>query len=94
MMMQCPVCEGGLRRPAAGEPYAHLLSGYDAVTDTLPCNNCGAQYGWGFRPTGQVRVNGRGQACTHLYRESQLGRAWYLYRCEHCGDSFKVDSGD
>jgi len=33
-----------------------VMSGYDADTDTLPCQNCGGQYMYG-RPSGIVNTD-------------------------------------
>ena len=91
----CPVCNGTKRRavPAECEKYKDILAGYDKVTDTLACDNCGAQYMYG-KSTGQVRLNKYVVPCTHSYKGELVGRCLTQYVCEHCGDRHQIDSGD
>ena len=89
----CPVCNGTGRRAAGNTPYKTVFAGYDKETDTLACNNCGGQYMYGT-PRGQVRMNKDGQPCTHHYHSATVGRCLTRYTCEHCGDSYEIDSGD
>lgn len=89
----CPVCNGTTRRSAEGVQSAHVLVGYDAATRTLPCRNCGGQYQYGS-PTGQVALNREAQPCRHSYIGDDIGRCFTRYVCQHCGDSYAIDSGD
>lgn len=91
----CPVCNGSGRMavPDAQQQYKKSIYGYDPVTDSLPCCNCGGQRQFG-RPTGEVRLNKNGDPCTHKYHSATVGRCLTKYTCEHCGDSFEIDSGD
>lgn len=89
----CPVCNGSGRRSAGVDPYKKVYAGYDELTDTLPCNNCGGQYMFG-RPTGKVRLNLLGEPCRHVYIGKTVGRCLTEYTCTECGDRFQIDSGD
>ena len=90
----CPECNGSTRTPYRLDPsWKKVIAGYDEATDTLPCHNCGAQYMYG-RSRGQVRLNREGQPCKHSYRSQTVGRCLTEYTCEHCGDSYQIDSGD
>jgi len=89
----CPVCDGTCRTEVpASQPYKKVMMGYDPETNTIPCDNCGAQRQWG-RATGQVKLNKEGVPCTHKYSRRNIGRCLNLYTCEHCGDSYQIDSG-
>jgi len=48
---------------------------------------------WG-QPRGQVPLNREGKPCQHLYKSRTVGRCLTEYVCEHCGDSYQIDSGD
>jgi len=91
----CPVCQGSGRQPVSPEQerYKQVMSGYDSATNTLPCQNCGGQCQYG-RPSGHVRLNREGEACTHLYQSRNAGRCLTDYTCVHCNDSYQIDSGD
>jgi hypothetical protein len=89
----CPVCTGAGRASAEGQTYARIMAGFDAVTNTLPCRNCGGQYQWG-RPTGNVRLRPDGTPCTHEYSSQHISRALCGFTCWHCADHFEIDSGD
>ena len=89
----CPVCNGTLRRPAGDFRYKTTTVGYDALTDTLPCNNCGGQAMYG-RPTGQVSLREDGSPCTHEYTSEHVGRCLTRYSCIHCDYAYSIDSGD
>lgn len=90
----CPVCSGTTRTPYQGkESWKSVIAGYDADSDTLPCNNCGGQYMFG-RPTGQVNVDFGGQPCVHEYAGANVGRCLTEYACKFCGDRYQIDSGD
>lgn len=91
----CPVCNGTTREPITDErrPFAKNYSGYDKETDTVGCGNCGGQYQWG-KPSGQVRLRPDGSPCNHHYDGMNVGRCLTQYDCRHCGDSYKIDSGD
>jgi len=93
----CPVCKGSGRKPLPEEHrrYAKVLAGYDPGTDTLGCDNCGAQYMFSTA-TGWVGANRDGEPCVHDYTDSgeKVGRCATRYTCKHCGDSHIIDSGD
>ncbi len=89
----CPVCNGTGRRHAGVDPYKKVYAGYDEVTDTLPCNNCGGQTMYG-RPSGRVRLRPDGSPCVHEYTSSTIGRCLTRYTCKHCGSYHDIDSGD
>ena len=89
----CPACNGRKRRDAHGVSYKHVLAGYDQISDTLPCHNCGAQYMYG-EPSGEVRLRPDGTACLHEYHGATVGRCLTRYTCAHCADSYQIDSGD
>ena len=92
---KCPVCDGTARcaLPQSQQPWKHMLSGYDAETDTLPCQNCGGQSMRG-QATGEVRLRCDGMPCTHEYQGAAAGRCYTIYTCRHCGDFYDIDSGD
>lgn len=87
----CPVCNGTGRAPASSSPF--LRNGYDKETDTVRCINCGGQT-MSLRPTGRVRLRKDGTPCTHKYKGHIAGRCYTTYVCEHCGDTYSIDSGD
>ena len=89
----CPVCNGSGRVAAGDYKYKHVVAGYDKETDTLKCTNCGGQYMFGT-PRGEVRLNKEGVPCTHSYTSQTVGRCLTQYTCQHCGDSYQIDSGD
>lgn len=95
----CPVCMGTMRKPCTDQStreygIKHGWFGYDADTDTVPCDNCGAQRQWG-RPTGKVLLRrDNNEPCHHEYVGNQLGRCYWGYTCRHCGDHYTIDSGD
>lgn len=89
----CPKCNGTGRMNAQDTPYKAMYPNYDKDTDTLPCNNCGAQYMYGT-PTGKVLLNKQNVPCLHEYTESNIGRCLTQYICKHCNDRYIVDSGD
>jgi uncharacterized protein YbaR (Trm112 family) len=89
----CPICNGSGRRPAGNDRYKKLYSGYNEETDTLMCNNCGGQYMFGI-PKGVVKHNQNGEPCTHSYTSQTVGRCLTQYTCQHCGDTYQIDSGD
>ena len=88
----CPVCNGTGRVPAGDFPHKAVIWGYDKATDTLNCNNCGGQTMSG-RATGQVRARPDGTPCTHEYQCLSAGRGITRYTCQHCNDSYTIDSG-
>lgn len=88
----CPVCNGSTRIPATGE-HKTIMATYDAVTDTFACTNCGAQT-MSCTATGRVPLRSDGTACRHEYRGTQLGNCYWGYTCRHCGDHYRIDSGD
>jgi hypothetical protein len=89
----CPVCNGSGRKPAGDNKYKSVIAGYDKVTDTFECTNCGGQYMFG-RPTGEVNARPDGTPCTHEYSSKNVGRCLTEYTCKHCGDRYQIDSGD
>jgi hypothetical protein len=91
----CPVCNGSRRAeiPASKQSYKKVIMGYDPDTDTVPCDNCGGQRQNG-RATGQVKLNKEQVACTHMYSSQNVGRCLTKYVCEHCNDTYQIDSGD
>lgn len=88
----CPVCNGTCRVPTDATFTSRHYT-YDKATDTVACHNCGAQTMSG-KPTGQVRVRPDGTPCTHHYKGREAGRCYTVYTCQHCGDSFGIDSSD
>ena len=93
----CPVCNGTGQRPCPDHLRKYGVSngwyGYRAEDDTVHCDNCGSQYMFG-KPTGQVKLNREGVPCKHNYTGKTVGRCLTQYTCEHCGDSYQIDSGD
>ena len=91
----CPVCNGTCRMPVSEDQqrYKTIMAGYDAVTDTFPCNNCGGQTMFGS-PTGKVNLRSDGQPCVHEYNYKRLGNCYHGYTCKHCGFKYDIDSGD
>lgn len=90
----CPVCNGSCRQPYTGDRrYVKYISGYDAATDTIACQNCGGQT-MAMRGTGTVRRRPDGTPCTHKYITTTIRNCLHESKCEHCGDSFRIDSGD
>ena len=53
----CPVCAGTCRVPAGDSKYKTMYAGYDALTDTQRCCNCGGQTMSGIS-CGVVRLQG------------------------------------
>ena len=90
----CPVCNGSLRRPADPNKTYRSVSGYDADTHTLPCDNCG--FGMFGTPRGKVDLRPDGTPCVHEFVwKQELGRCYNQYACKHgCGSAFTIDSGD
>ena len=95
----CPVCNGSTRVPPRESLRRYLphIAGYDLSTDSLPCDNCGGQY-MSLRAIGTVRLRADGTPCTHAYKETSTAeQAMYgdhRYLCTHCGDAYRIDSGD
>jgi hypothetical protein len=89
----CPCCGGNKRIHAGDYKYKTITAGYDPLSDTLACTNCGGQYMFG-RPTGEVNINKDGVACVHSYTSKNVGRCLTEYTCEYCGDKHTIDSGD
>lgn len=89
----CPVCNGSKRMSAASIAYKSGYRGYDADSDTLPCNNCGGQTMWG-EPSGVVSLRDDDTPCVHEYDCRKKGRCYHVYYCKHCSYSFDIDSGD
>lgn len=85
----CPVCDGTGRVPA--NPDQRRDWRYDSDTDTTMCQNCGGQT-MSLKPTGRVRLRPDGTPCHHEYVRHQAGRCYVEYVCNHCGDSFGIDS--
>ena len=95
--VECPVCNGTTRSPVLADkkPYVKYgWFGYDATTDTVNCDNCGAQYQHGI-PSGYVRKNRDGRPCVHQYKSSAgQWRCSTVYTCVHCDERFTIDSSD
>lgn len=89
----CPVCNGTCRNPVGNVPYKEVCYGYDPVTDTLPCTNCGAQT-MALKATGLVNLNKEGKPCTHSYVSLTIGNCLRQYTCKHCDYQYIIDSGD
>jgi hypothetical protein len=91
----CPVCNGSGRRALfpTEVQYKKIMAGYDAATDTMPCNNCGGQTMFG-RPLGYVPLNKDGQPCRHEYIGRNAGRCYTIYTCTKCSSHYDIDSGD
>jgi hypothetical protein len=91
----CPVCNGTKRIPvsASAESYKDIIAGYDKVTDTFACNNCGGQYMYG-KSTGLVKLREDGTPCQHEYTGKTVSNCYHRYVCKHCGDMHHIDSGD
>lgn len=90
----CPRCLGTKRRPWAGDhKYAGITAGYDADTDTLPCNNCGGQT-MSMQATGRAPLRPDGTACLHEYQGRTTSNCYHEYTCKHCGHRYDIDSGD
>ena len=92
---ECPVCNGTGRMGVDQyqRPYVNVISGYDPVTDTLSCNNCGAQRMFG-QSTGYSKLDPDGTACKHVYTGVNAGRCYTKYTCTNCGDRYDIDSSD
>ena len=88
----CPVCAGTCSVPAGDSKYKTMYAGYDALTDTQRCTNCGGQT-MGL-PTGEVKLRPDGTPCTHKYTGKNIGRCFTDYTCIHCGHNYTIDSGD
>jgi hypothetical protein len=83
----CPVCNGSGRVPCPYDketPWLRAMSGYDTVTHTSVCRNCGRVSGRLFvgPATGKVLINKDGVQCTHEY----VARTKGYYYCKHCND--------
>lgn len=89
----CPVCNGTTRQSASGYRYKKVTHGYDEVTDTLPCNNCGGQT-MSLYATGEVPLRPDGTPCKHEFNFANVGRCLTRYTCNHCKYSYEIDSGD
>lgn len=92
-MGTCPVCNGTGRRSAHGVSYKTVFAGYDPVTDTLKCDNCGGQT-MSALPTGQVPLRKDGTPCVHEYTGRSAGRCYTIYTCIHCSYTYDIDSSD
>ena len=94
-MRVCPVCNGTGRMEADEhmKKYKNVIAGYDLSDDTIKCNNCGGQRMFG-EPKGYVGINRDGVGCTHSYKSKTVGNCLTKYTCEHCGDSYEIDSSD
>ena len=94
----CPVCNGTGRVEATKmDQYAKDRGwyGYDKVTDTKHCSNCGRHGMYPPPPDGKVELRkDNGEPCVHKFQEQTIGRCYYRYKCEHCGTAYTIDSGD
>ena len=91
----CPKCDGTTRRPVpeSSQKWKNVIAGYDPVTDTFACDNCGGQT-MSLRATGKVPLNRDGKPCLHNYERKLLRNCYHGYTCIHCGDHYTIDSGD
>ncbi len=91
----CPVCGGTCRVPVPedAQEYKKVIAGYDKVTDTFPCSNCGGQYMMSH-PTGEVPLRPDGTPCKHEYTSETVRNCYHKHICKHCGDTHFIDSGD
>jgi len=93
----CPVCNGTHKMavPDTHRNYAvkYGYYGYDALTDTIECNNCGAQMQFS-KATGQVPLRTDGTPCKHEYTSQNAGRCLTKHTCKHCSHTYTIDSGD
>ena len=89
----CPVCNGATRVDASTNKYARVMYGFDPVTNTLPCRNCGGQY-MSSKATGEVKLRKDGTPCEHKYKAYGAGRCLTKYVCTECSDEFMIDSSD
>lgn len=92
----CPICNGTKRvtPDVASRPYVDIIAGYDKLSDTLACINCGGQYQFG-KSTGKVPLRrDNGEPCVHKYVGENISRCYYGYTCIYCGDYYTIDSGD
>lgn len=98
----CPLCNGTTRRPLAEHEFNYRefteekarWHGYDKKTDTMKCYNCGPRGMYAGPSDGKVQLRPDGSPCLHRYHEEKIGRCYHSYTCEHCGDSYSIDSGD
>jgi hypothetical protein len=88
----CPACNGTTRVPASGSSRK-VVRGYCIDTDTFPCCNCGGQRMFGS-PSGKVPLRKDNTPCMHSYKGRGAGHCYTIYTCEHCNDSYSIDSGD
>ena len=88
----CPVCNGTGRVPLPAG-VSRAVYGYNKETDTVPCRNCGGQT-MSMKATGKVRLRPDGTPCEHKYVGHVAGRCYVIYTCEHCGDTYDIDSSD
>lgn len=92
----CPVCNGScsVPLPVGYEHFKDKLYGYDPVTNTIPCNNCGGQKMF-TKPSGIVlRRLLDGKPCEHKYYANTISNCYTRHHCMYCGDSYNIDSGD
>lgn len=94
-MAVCPMCNGSKRIPAGDSKYKVMTYGYDHLTDTFICSNCGGQTMGGIAK-GEVPINPKtGEGCMHSCPGEKIGNCLYKHVCVHgCGFSYVIDSGD
>lgn len=93
----CPKCDGTTRMPVPEEGYDRAwlpqVRGYDLLTDTFVCDNCGGQTMSG-KATGTVPLRPDGTPCVHSFACRPAGRCYREYTCRHCPAKYRIDSGD
>ena len=91
---QCPKCKGTARIAVLPEQdvWKRAMRGYDKITDTLPCCNCGGQAMYG-RAWGLTRINpATGLGCMHTFIGTEVSQSLYQYTCKACKYSYQIDS--
>jgi hypothetical protein len=86
----CPVCQGTKRVALTDMERAQWWN--NGKTDQ-PCRNCGGQTQFGAA-SGFTFLREDGTPCVHEYRSENRGRCYTVYFCQHCPDSFDIDSSD
>jgi uncharacterized protein YbaR (Trm112 family) len=89
-LLTCPKCNGSKRVSPTDSIRKYLpnIAGYDAATDSFPCDNCGGQTMFGVA-TGQTR-----DGCLHVYESKTVSNCYHRVTCTKCGDIYHIDSGD
>lgn len=89
----CPKCKGTGRIACLPKIRTNFQRngwyGYDPITNTIDCSNCGAQYQYS-KSTGIVKLNTHGKPCLHQYASEQLSSNIHRHHCIHCGDEYYI----